>query len=191
MTESHQVHQELLGALHHLIPRTVYQDSRRLDTLAWAITGLCLMRTVHLSAWAEVTQSRAQTVASRIQRVSGWLHHPAISPADWYRPVVQAALAQWPAAQRLYVALDTTALTPFVLIRASLIYRGRAIPLAWRAMQHQSTTVASAGLSAGAGAGSRPAACGQHDHAPGRSRLCPQAEARSTSSSSSGTFACA
>jgi hypothetical protein len=37
--------------------------------------------------------------------------------------------------------LPTTALTPFVLIRASLVYRGRAIPLAWRALRHRSTQV--------------------------------------------------
>ena len=37
--------------------------------------------------------------------------------------------------------LPTTALPPFVLIRACLIYRGRAIPLAWRAMRHRSTQV--------------------------------------------------
>jgi hypothetical protein len=41
----------------------------------------------------------------------------------------------------VYVALDTTALTPFVLIRASLIYEGRAIPLAWRAIRRASTKV--------------------------------------------------
>jgi hypothetical protein len=109
--------------------------------LAWAITGLCLKQTVHLSAWAEVIQSRAQTAGSRIQCFSRWLHHPAIVPAEWYRPVLQAALSGWPADQRLYVALDTTALTPFVLIRACLVYRGRAIPLAWRALRHKSTQV--------------------------------------------------
>jgi hypothetical protein len=42
---------------------------------------------------------------------------------------------------RVYVALDTTVLAPFVLIRASLIYRGRAIPLAWKALRHASATV--------------------------------------------------
>jgi hypothetical protein len=31
---------------------------------------------------------------------------------------------------------------PFVLIRVSLIYRGRAIPLAWRVIRHASATVA-------------------------------------------------
>ncbi|SRR6266487_2928264 len=119
MTEATHLHDELMRALLRLMPKTIYQDPRRLSTLAWAITGLCLKQTVHLSAWAEVTQSRAQTVASRIQRFSRWLHHPAISPPDWYRPIVQEALSDWPTDQRLYIALDTTALLPFVLIRAS------------------------------------------------------------------------
>src|SRR6266496_2411951 len=141
MTEATHLHDELMRALLRLMPKTIYQDPRRLSTLAWAITGLCLKQTVHLSAWTEVTQSRAQTVASRIQRFSRWLHHPAISPPDWYRPIVQEALSDWPTDQRLYIALDTTALLPFVLIRASLVYRGRAISVAWRALRHRSTQV--------------------------------------------------
>jgi len=36
---------------------------------------------------------------------------------------------------------STTTLTPFVLIRPSLLYRGRVIPLAWRAMRHRNTQV--------------------------------------------------
>ncbi len=141
MNEAHQMHHDLLHALLPIIPRTTYQDIRRLNTLVWAIVGLCLTHTVRLSAWAEVLSSRAQYAASRERRFSRWLHHRSIVPSDWYRPVIQAALTDWPADQRLYVALDTTALTPFVLIRASLVYRGRAIPLAWRAMHHRSTQV--------------------------------------------------
>jgi hypothetical protein len=141
MNEAHQMHHDLLHALLPIIPRTTYQDIRRLNTLVWAIVGLCLTHTVRLSAWAEVTQSRAQYAASRERRFSRWLHHRSIVPSYWYQPVIQAALTDWPADQRLYVALDTTALTPFVLIRASLVYRGRAIPLAWRALRHRSTQV--------------------------------------------------
>ena len=152
MTEASQVHEELVQALQPLIPKTTYQDLRRLNTLAWAITGLCLKQTVRLAAWAEVTQSRATLATSRVRRFARWLHQPTISPSHWYQPVMQAALAGWPLTTRLYLALDTTALPPFVLIRVSLIYRGRALPLAWRAMQHQSTTVASAGLSTSTGA---------------------------------------
>jgi hypothetical protein len=142
MTEAHQMYDDLLEALEPILPRTVYQDVRRVRTLAWAITGLCLTHTVRLGAWAQVTQGRAQYAASRVRRFSRWLHHPAIHPQEWYTPVLQAALIDWSVGSRLSIALDTTALTPFVLIRASLIYRGRAIPLAWRAMHHRSTTVA-------------------------------------------------
>ena len=141
MSEAHQIYDDLLEALEPILPRTVYQDVRRVRTLAWAITGLCLTHTVRLSAWAQVLEGRTQYAASRVRRFSRWLHHPAISPAQWYKPVLQAALVDWPAKTRLCVALDTTALTPFVLIRASLLYRGRAIPLAWRAMRHRSTQV--------------------------------------------------
>ncbi len=141
MTEATQLHDELMHALLRLIPRTIYHDLRRLNTLAWAITALCLKQTVHLSAWAEVTQSRAQSVAGQIQRFSRWLHHPAISAPDWYQPIVQEALSDWPTAQRLYNALDTTALPPFVLIRACLVYRGHALPLAWRTLRQSSTQV--------------------------------------------------
>jgi hypothetical protein len=132
---------ELLHALLPVIPRTIYQDIRRLKTFVWAIVGLCLTHTVRLDAWAEVTQGRAEYAASRVRRFSRWLHHPAISPSEWYKPVLQAALVDWPQAHRLYIALDTTALTPFVLIRACLVYRGRAIPLAWRVLRHRSTQI--------------------------------------------------
>jgi len=141
MNEARQMHDHLVNALLPIIPRTIYQDRRRLDTLVWAIVGLCLTQTVHFPAWAEMTQSRARSAASRERRFSRWLHHRSIVPMQWYRPVLQSALIDWPVDQRLFVALDTTALLPFVLIRASLVYRGRAISLAWRALRHQSTQV--------------------------------------------------
>ena len=141
MNEARQMHDHLVNALLPIIPRSVYQDRRRLDTLVWAIVGLCLTQTVHFPAWAEMTQSRARSAASRERRFSRWLHHRSIVPMQWYRPVLQSALIDWPVDQRLFVALDTTALLPFVLIRASLVYRGRAISLAWRALRHQSTQV--------------------------------------------------
>jgi hypothetical protein len=141
MNEAKPMHNDLLNALLPIIPRTVYQDVRRLNTLVWAVVGLSLTHTVRLDAWAEVIQGRAQYAASRVRRFSRWLHHPAIDPPQWYRPVLQAALVDWPLDHRLYIALDTTALTPFVLIRACLVYRGRAIPLAWRALRHRSTQV--------------------------------------------------
>ena len=40
MTEAIDVHEELVQARPFLIPKTIYQDLRRLNTLAWAVTGL-------------------------------------------------------------------------------------------------------------------------------------------------------
>ncbi len=80
MNEAKRMHDDLLNTLLPIVPRTVYQDIRRLNNLAWAVTGLCLTHTVRLSAWAEVLESRANLAASRVRRFSRWLHHPAISP---------------------------------------------------------------------------------------------------------------
>jgi hypothetical protein len=88
-----------------------------------------------------VVDSRAQLASSRVRRFARWLHQGAISPQQWYEPLLLQALRDWRLAQGVYVALDTTALSPFVLIRASLIYEGRAIPLAWRAIRRASTKV--------------------------------------------------
>ncbi len=46
MNEAHQMHHDLLPALLPIIPRTTYQDIRRLNTLVWAVVGLCLTHTV-------------------------------------------------------------------------------------------------------------------------------------------------
>ncbi len=50
MNEAKQMHDDLLNELLLIIPRTAYQDIRRLSTLAWALTGLCLTHAVRLSA---------------------------------------------------------------------------------------------------------------------------------------------
>jgi hypothetical protein len=88
-----------------------------------------------------VVDSRAQLASSRVRRFACWLHQGAIAPQRWYQPLVLHALRDWKLPTRVSVALDTTAVSPFVLIRASLIYKGRAIPLAWRAIRQASTKV--------------------------------------------------
>jgi DDE family transposase len=141
MNEAKQLHRDLMNAIVPILPRSVYHDIRRVVTLAWAVTGLCRKGTVRLSAWAEEVSSAAHFAASRVRRFARFLHNDAINPALWYPPLLRSALIDWPQGSRAYVALDTTVLPPFVLIRASLIYRGRAIPLAWRALRRASAMV--------------------------------------------------
>ena len=141
MSEAKQMHRDLMNALLPILPRKVYGDIRRLVNLVWAIVGVCLTHTIRLEAWSEILESRAQYAASRVRRFSRFLHNHAIDPKEWYKPLILSVLKDWPSDSKLYIALDTTALTPFVLIRVSLIYRGRAIPLAWRALRFPSTRV--------------------------------------------------
>ena len=62
MTDAKALHRDLMKALLTHIPRSTYHDIRRVVTLAWAIVGLCLTRTVRLTAWAEVVEGRGHPI---------------------------------------------------------------------------------------------------------------------------------
>jgi hypothetical protein len=142
MGDSVQMYRTLISALWAHIPRCVFGDVRRLMTLAWAVIGLCLTKKVSFNHWGEVVTSNAQYAASHERRFRRWLNNKCVVPATFYPPLLQAALADWQAGERVYVALDTTVLPGgYVLIRTALIYRGRALPVAWRVLKHDSAAV--------------------------------------------------
>jgi hypothetical protein len=59
-----------------------------------------------------------------------------------YGPLIQQALAER-GHHGLYLALDTSALWGiYCIVRISVIYRGRAIPIIWQVLEHQSSSVA-------------------------------------------------
>ena len=142
MTDSLQLYGTLLAAFCEHIPRPIYGDVRRLMGLAWAVVGLCLTETVNFNKWGEVVISEAQYASSHQRRFQGWLYNPRVKPIKFYYPLLKAALSEWSLATTLYLALDVSDLkNGYILIRLALIYRGRSIPVSWRVMQHNSTTV--------------------------------------------------
>ena len=59
-----------------------------------------------------------------------------------YGPLIQQALSEW-GEQTLYLALDTSMLWgKYCIIRISVVYRGRAVPLVWKVLEHASSAVA-------------------------------------------------
>jgi len=87
-------------------------------------------------------RSRATQSASTVRRFSRWLRNSRIKPMAIWKVYVRAILAHV-GEGRLYVALDTTSLwNEFCWIRIGLVYRGRALPLAWKIGRHRSTRVA-------------------------------------------------
>jgi Transposase DDE domain len=118
-----------------------WPDRRHLKTLAWMIVGLIHSGWISLTAWAPYVVSRACYAQSTVRRFRRWLDNDKIDVLSLYRPLMQQALAEW-GEQALYVALDTSMLwDTYCLIRLSVIYRGRAVPLVWCVLKHGSAQV--------------------------------------------------
>ena len=117
-------------------------DVRHLKTLAWMMSGLILSRDISLSSWALYVHSRAQYAASTIRRFRRFLDNKRIDVARLYAPLLHQALQGWDQTT-LYVALDTSMLwNTYCIVRLSLVYRGRAIPIVWKVIEHKSSSVA-------------------------------------------------
>jgi hypothetical protein len=116
-------------------------DRRHRQTLAWMMVGLISSKTVSLGAWAPFVVSRARYAQSIVRRFSRWLDHKRIKPESLYGPLIEKALVSW-MGKRVYVALDTSMLwNTYCLMRLSVIYRGRAVPLVWQVIEHGSAAV--------------------------------------------------
>ena len=121
---------------------THWLDKRHFYTLAWMVVGLISSGVVSLTEWAPFIDSRATFAQSSVRRFRRWLGNKRINVHGLYGPIIQEALTEW-GENILYLALDTSMLwNQFCLIRISIIYRGRAIPLVWQVIEHNSSSVA-------------------------------------------------
>jgi hypothetical protein len=116
-------------------------DLRHRKTLAWMMVGLICSKTVSLGAWTPFVFSQAQYAQSLVRRFSRWLDNNRITVEPLYGPLIAKAVVGW-VGKRMSVALDTSMWwNTYCLIRLSVIYRGRAVPLVWRVIEHGSAAV--------------------------------------------------
>jgi hypothetical protein len=105
------------------------------------IVGLIESKVISLPEWVPFVDSRATFAQSTVRRFSRWLNNKRIRIHDLYGPIIQEALAEW-SDNTIYLALDTSMLWDrFCHIRISVIYRGRAVPLIWKTIEHGSSTI--------------------------------------------------
>src|SRR5215510_7306055 len=105
------------------------------------VVGLIQAACVKLTAWVPFVQGRAQYAQSTQRRVRRRLANRRIEVAPLYGRLIQQALREW-GTQTLYLALDTSLLwNQYCLIRLSLVYRGRAVPVVWDVIEHGSSSV--------------------------------------------------
>jgi hypothetical protein len=117
-------------------------DLRHLKTVAWMIVGLIQSRGSSLTAWAPYVHGRAVFAQSTVRRFTRWLDNARIAGHALYGPLMQQALAEWDN-HLVYLALDTSTLwNTYCLVRISIVYRGRAVPMVWTVLEHPSSSVA-------------------------------------------------
>src|SRR3990172_5556017 len=117
-------------------------DVRHFKTLAWMINGVILSGKISLGEWAVFVQCRAQYPASVIRRFRRFLDNKRIEVHPLYAPLFAQALQGWDH-KTVYIALDTSLLwNTYCIVRLSLIYRGRAVPIVWKVFEHGSASIA-------------------------------------------------
>lgn len=137
MSDSLSLYDTLLLAIRKANPD---EDPRRQRVLVWAVVGVLMEKTISLPALALVIVSAAKA-ASRVRRLRRFLANAHVNVRAYYDALVRQALEGWTAAT-LYLALDTTTLAgKLVILRVSLVYRGRAIPLVWEVYERRSVSL--------------------------------------------------
>ena len=115
-------------------------DRRNFITFTWMVLAAILSQSVALYSW-NITLPFDVNAASTIRRFSRWLHNHKINAEQIYDSIIRNAFQNW-TADRIILALDTTMLRDKVYaVRVSMIYLGRAIPIAWRVLEHNSSSV--------------------------------------------------
>jgi DDE family transposase len=125
-----------------------WQDVRHLQTFVWMVVGVIQAQCVKLTAWVPFVHGRARYAQSTQRRFRRWLGNQRIAVAPQYGPLIQQALCDW-GTHTLYLALDTSLLwNEYCLIRLSVVYRGRAVPIVWDVLAHGSSSVTHAAYEA-------------------------------------------
>lgn len=131
----------LYDALLTFVGQCAWSDQRHAYVLVWMVIGVIHEGSVNLTRWLSHVQTSAQQAQSTQRRFSRWIHNCRIHPTHVYSPLIQAALSGWKD-RVLYLSFDTTMLwDTFCVIRLSVVYRGRAIPVIWRVLEHGSSSV--------------------------------------------------
>ena len=131
----------LYDALKQLVGQCDWADQRHLTVLIWMVIGVIHEGSVNLTRWLAHVETSAQQAQSTQRRFSRWLHNQRIHPTSIYSPLIHSVLADWQDPV-LYLSFDPTMLwDTFCVIRLSVVYRGRAIPIIWRVLAHGSSSV--------------------------------------------------
>ena len=106
------------------------------------VVGLLCSGCVSLTRWTADINSRATRAQSYQRRLSRWLHNPRLNTARLYSQLIKQALSRWES-PLIVLILDTSLLwNHYCLVRLSVQYKGRAIPVTGWVLKHNSSSIA-------------------------------------------------
>ena len=112
-----------------------------LTTCIWLVIAVIHTGSVNLTKWVAYVPCSGKFAQSIQRRIQRWLYNPRINIHRLYKPLIQAALANWKD-KEIFLALDTSLFwDEYCLIRLCVVYRGRALPVVWRVLSHRSASV--------------------------------------------------
>ncbi len=118
-------------------PRPTGHRERHLNTLIAMICGVIGAQRIHLSRMADQAPSEGANQESVITRFGRWLKNDANTLDGWFLPVAEALLTTL-AQQPLTLVLDGSVVGRGCLaLMVSVVYHGRALPVAWVVVQGQ------------------------------------------------------
>jgi hypothetical protein len=118
-----------------------WSDVRHSLVFAWMVLGMIESGRSNLTHWISSVETEAVYAQSTQRRFSRWMHNSRIHPTVVYGPLITWALSNW-ADDIIYLSFDPTMLwNQFCVMRLSVVYRGRAIPVIWRVLAHRSSSV--------------------------------------------------
>ena len=118
-----------------------WRDQRHLDVLICMVRALLYSGSVNLTKWSTYLPNRGQQAQSQQRRLSRWLQNPSIVVSELYDGLIRQAICNWQQ-QEMFLALDSSMLwNQYCLIRLVVVHRGRGLTLAWRVIEHASSSV--------------------------------------------------
>ena len=112
-----------------------------LTTCLALVVALIHAGDVNLTRWLPYLPCRGHQAQSKQRRLSRWLHNCRINVHRLYKPLIQAALADWQE-EVIYLSLDTSLFwEQYCLVRLAVVHRGRALPVVWRVLERPSASV--------------------------------------------------
>ena len=131
MSDTYRRYAAIQRALMQFFPPLTGHRERHLNTLVALICGLAGGQSAHLSTIADHAPSGSADQESVVARFRRWLKHDAHTLDGWFLPVAKALLENL-AHQPLLLAIDGSVVgRGCIALMVSVIYHGRALPLAW------------------------------------------------------------